>query len=350
MNYYGIRKLLPWFEDFLTGRTERVIVEGTKSRLINILSGIPQGTVIAGLLFLIFINDLPESVTESFTGLFCDDTLVAKDINSDRDVVALQSDLDKIYEWTQVWGMKFNSVKCVVMTVSNKKNTIMNSYHLNSMFPAQCLIKESSIKYLGVTIDNNLSFNKHVEEKCKSATKILNLLRRNLYFAPKSVKTKAYQSCVRPIIEYAATCWSPTSQKYSHKLEMIQHRAAKFVTNLYPRKGHYEEYSISAILNNLGWYSLAERRNMLKLTMAYKILNNHVIIPPEALPKVNHSRPIRKCNEPSVGKQHVLAEPLSRLKNTGKTFFYHVPKLWNDNVSPVQANAPSVDSFKLHFS
>ena len=131
---------------------------------------------------------------------------------------------------------------------------------------------------------------------------------------------------------------------------MIQHRAAKFVTNLYPRKGHYREYSISAILNNLGWYSLAERRNMLKLTMAYKILNNHVIIPPEALPKVNHSRPIRKCNEPSVGKQHVLAEPLSRLKYTRKTFFYHVPKLWNDNVSPEQANAPSVDSFKLHFS
>ena len=131
---------------------------------------------------------------------------------------------------------------------------------------------------------------------------------------------------------------------------MIQHRAAKFVTNLYPRKGHYGEYSISAILNNLGWYSLAERRNMLKLTMAYKILNNHVIIPPEALPKANQRRPIRKCNEPSVGKQHMLAEQYTRLTNTSKTFFYHVPKLWNEKVTPLQANATSIDSFKQHFA
>ena len=78
--------------------------------------------------------------------------------------------------------------------------------------------------------------------------------------------------------------------------------------------------------------------------------STHVIIPPEALPKANQCRPIRKCNEPSVGKQHMLAEQYTRLTNTSKTFFYHVPKLWNEKVSPVQANAPSVDSFKFHFS
>ena len=122
MNHYGIRKLLPWFEDFLTGRTLKVILEGVKSRCVNILSGIIQGSVISGLLFLIFINDLPESVTKSFTGLFCDDTLVAKEISNENDTVYLQEDLDKIFEWTQQWGMTFNTVKCVVMTVSNKQN------------------------------------------------------------------------------------------------------------------------------------------------------------------------------------------------------------------------------------
>ena len=153
-----------------------MILDGVKSRSVNILSGIIQGSVISGLLFLIFINDLPESITKSFTGLFCDDTLVAKEITKENDAVDLQEDLDKIFGWTQQWGMSFNTVKCVVMTVSNKQKLIVNNYHMNSMLPTQCLSKRDSIKYLGVTIDKNLSFKKHIEEKCQNVTKILNLI------------------------------------------------------------------------------------------------------------------------------------------------------------------------------
>ena len=80
MNYYGIRKVLPWIKDFLTDRKYSVVIDGVHSRFVNVISGIPQGTVIAALLFLIFINDLPSSVTKSFTGVFCDDTLIAKEI------------------------------------------------------------------------------------------------------------------------------------------------------------------------------------------------------------------------------------------------------------------------------
>ena len=107
MNYYGIRKILPWIEDFLTGRMQSVVIEGAKSRFVTVISGIPQGTVIAGLLFLIFINDLPTSVTNSFTGVFCDDTLIAKEILNQNDTTLLQNDLNEVYEWTHQWGMKF---------------------------------------------------------------------------------------------------------------------------------------------------------------------------------------------------------------------------------------------------
>ena len=148
----------------------------------------------------------------------------------------------------------------------------------------ECLSRKNEIKYLGVTIDNKLSFKSHIEKKCQSATKILNLLRRNLYFAPKSVKMKAYTACVRPILEYAAACWSPTSEKLNNSIEMVQHKAAKFVTNIYPRKGHYEEFSISRLLNYLNWDSLEERRRQIRMTMVYKILNGHVIISSESLP------------------------------------------------------------------
>ena len=81
MNYYGIRKILPWISNFLKNRKQSVVIDGTKSRFVEVISGLPQGTVLAALLFLIFINDLSETVTKSFTGVFCDDTLLAKEIN-----------------------------------------------------------------------------------------------------------------------------------------------------------------------------------------------------------------------------------------------------------------------------
>ena len=112
MNFYGIRKILPWIEDFLTGRMQSVVIEGVKSRFVNVISGIPQGTVIAGLLFLIFINDLPASVKESFNGLFCDDTIIAKEIIQQNDSNELQNDLNSVLEWPNMWDMKFNVEKC----------------------------------------------------------------------------------------------------------------------------------------------------------------------------------------------------------------------------------------------
>ena len=81
----------------------------------------------------------------------------------------------------------------------------------------------------------------------------------------------------------------------------------------------------------------------------YKILNNQVIIPPETLPRFNNIRPSRRCAEPHVGVQHQLVEPLGRTDITSSTFFFSAPKLWNDCVTPVQANAPSLDAFKNHF-
>ena len=95
-------------KDFLTSRKQTVVIDGVKSRYVNVKSGLPQGTVLAGLLFLIFINDLPDSVVKSFTGVFCDDTLLAKKITKQSDSEDLQSDLNNVVKWSQIWGMNFN--------------------------------------------------------------------------------------------------------------------------------------------------------------------------------------------------------------------------------------------------
>ena len=124
---------------------------------------------------------------------------------------------------------------------------------------------------------------------------------------------------------------------------MVQHNAAKFVTNQYPRKKDFYKFSISKLLHELDWDTLEERRNQTRLTMAYKITNGLLILEPSLMPKMQFKRPVRECK---VGSQNQLIEPHYNLDITGSTFFYSTPKLWNNRISPSLAKAPSVDTFK----
>ena len=130
---------------------------------------------------------------------------------------------------------------------------------------------------------------------------------------------------------------------------MVQHKAAKFVSNIYPKKGDNSKFSITKVLQGLNWDTLEERRNQARLTMAYKILNGKVILEPTMLPKMKSFCPTRQCNGPRVGVENQLMEPQPRLDVTANTFFFSTPKIWNNLVTPKQANAPSADAFKTHF-
>ena len=129
---------------------------------------------------------------------------------------------------------------------------------------------------------------------------------------------------------------------------MVQHTAAKFISNTYHKKGEYKPFSISKILCDLNLETLEERRNQARLTMAYKIINGLVILDDQMLPKANH-RLSRPCNAPNVGFKNQLLESQTNLKITGNTFFFNTPKLWNCRVTPSQANAPSVEAFQQYF-
>ena len=170
-----------------------------------------------------------------------------------------------------------------------------------------------------------------------------------LFFAPKSVKSKAYTACVLPIMEYGSTCWNPTNTKLENELERVNRNAAKFVTGIYPKKGKYDQFSMSKLMDNLNWKTLEQRRQQARITMAYKIINGHMILSPDLLPKINNHRPSRQCNSAKVGPHNQLLEQSTRLDVTANTFFYAAPKLWNSNVTPTQANAPSIDAFRRHF-
>ena len=165
LQFYGIRgEVLQWISAFLTGRTQRVLIEGQSSSTSLVTSGVPQGTVLGPLLFLVFINDLP-AMASSTTRLFADDCLMYRTIQDTSDAEALQADLDKLQQWEQDWLMDFNPSKCEVITITNKRSCIPFTYTIHN----EILNKTSCAKYLGINITNNLSWRTHVDKVCKKA-------------------------------------------------------------------------------------------------------------------------------------------------------------------------------------
>ena len=152
LKHYGIDdKIWTWISNFLKQRKQRVVVDGIQSDLVTVDSGVPQGTVLGPILFLLHINDLP-SVISSKVRLFADDCLVYREIKSRQDQNDLQKDLNLLESWRSTWGMRFNTAKCNIMRVSRKKTPIPYQYELSR----QVLEEVKDAKYLGVTVSDDL--------------------------------------------------------------------------------------------------------------------------------------------------------------------------------------------------
>jgi len=264
---YGINtKTIEWIRSFLKNRKQQVVLNGVSSKEVDVLSGVPQGSVVGPCLFLLHINDLPENLI-SKTRLFADDTLAYLTIQSDTDCEVLQKDLDNLARWEKQWLMEFNAEKCEVIHIGRKRQTIKHDYTLHD----QTLRTADSAKYLGVTVSSNLSWNDHISNITKKANNTLAFLRRNLQLKSRNIKTQAYSGLVRPILEYAASVWDPYTKSNINKIEMIQRRAARYVCNDYRRTS-----SVTEMLQQLGWKSLEQRRKIIRLIMMYKLLNGLV--------------------------------------------------------------------------
>ena len=154
LHYYGVRgNLLEWIRSFLSGRTQRVLVEGHSSSNAPVTSGVPQGTVLGPLLFLAYINDLLGKVKLT-ARLFADDCLLYRTIKTEDDAKQLQNDLNNLQHWESDWLMHFNPDKCEVIRITTKRNQRITPYYIHG----KELAITSKAKYLGVNISNNLSW------------------------------------------------------------------------------------------------------------------------------------------------------------------------------------------------
>lgn len=268
--------ILSWIRAFLTNRSQYTVVRGHRSSTTNVISGVPQGSVLGPLLFLIFINDLPSSVTSSIR-LFADDCVVYRRICVSSDQLALQNDLNVIENWCSFWMMQLNISKCKFMQVSRRRSNINYTYSLQSNH----LALAESYRYLGVLINSKLTWTDHIAQLTADASKTLGFIRRSLSCSPASVRKLAYETYVRSKLEYASPIWNPHQSYLIDSLEAIQNRAARFITSKYNFRT-----SVTAIKLSLSLNSLDLRRKIARLCLFHKLyfnfayLHGSLLLPP----------------------------------------------------------------------
>ncbi|MES9994057.1 MAG: reverse transcriptase family protein, partial [Candidatus Thiodiazotropha sp.] len=333
LSFHGVKgKTLKWISSFLEGRTQAVVLEGECSPDVRVTSGVPQGSVLGPLLFLLYINDLPENI-HSQVRLFADDTAVYLTVENQKDSNILQDDLDTLQKWERTWDMEFNPNKCQVLHISRSRQPIHSQYTLHG----EILESVDCARYLGVSISKDLSWNTHINEITSKANRTLGFVKRNIRTKNQAVKELAYKSLVRPQVEYASSVWSPYTKQNIHKIEMVQRRAARWVS------GKYSSYdSVSAMLGNLGWRPLEHRRNDSRLAMFYKIQYGLVAI--EMPTYFERPTRITRHMHPLCFRQVHCAADYYRY-----SFFPMTVVLWNRLPAEVVV-LPDLDSFKTEVS
>ena len=327
LRHYGIRNSINcWIADFLEGRSQCVVVEGSKSSNIPVKSGVPQGSVLGPCLFLIYINDLADCVS-STARLFADDTLLHRLVAAARDHETLQDDLQRLEQWEEKWDMAFHPDKCSVLSISRKKNISKHKYLLHG----HELEHVTSAKYLGVTIQSDLKWNLHIDSIVKKANQMLGFLRRNLKINSISTKELAYKTFIRPLVEYACTVWDPAAKTEIAKIEMVQRRAARYVLNR-----HHNTSSVSQMLQTLKWSSLEQRRQASRLNMLFKISNDYVKVQTDELHQLEERA--RRTNSKAFKRITCSSDVKSN------SFIPRTIREWNSLPEEI-VSAPSVKAF-----
>ena len=268
---YGIcGNFLKWIGNFLNNRSQIVKVGQSKSGKIDVLSGIPQGSILGPVLFTIFINDLPDPVLSSCF-IFADDTKI---FNNESNSSVIQKDIYNLQEWSNIWNLYFNESKCGVLHLGRTNRNCADFMKTkDGLHQISALTEE---KDLGVTFDKNFTFDSHIQRVVNKANQMLGIIKRSFCYLNKDVFLKLYKSFVRPHLEYANIIWCPFLKRQSVQIEKVQRRATKLL-NECKNMTYYER------LRYLNLHSLKGRRLRGDLIQAYTIFNGIDDVPIDSL-------------------------------------------------------------------
>lgn len=316
-----------WIGEYLRNRKQRVMLNNEASDWLNVTSGVPQGSVLGPLLFVIYINDLPEDL-KCPVKLFADDTKLYKEIKSSEDSTALQSDLDTLSLWSKNWKLSFHPQKCSVLRIG--KGDHCANYSLDTV--ALKVVEEE--KDLGVIIDHRLSFQSHINKTAAKANSIMGIIRRTMTYINPRTFLLLYKTLVRPILEYNNTVWCPQFKYLIAKTEAVQRRATRIVPDL---KG----LSYSDRLRALDLPTLAYRQLRGDIINVYKYLNGLYDVDTSKLFVLDTK------NSGTRGHSLKLEKHRANLKRRSDFFSMRTVSVWNSLPEQIVL-APNLNSFKAH--
>ena len=256
--------LLKWFTNYLSYRSQRVVCEGKTSGSKPVLSGVPQGSILGPLLFILYINDLID-VCDVEIALYADDAKIMQPIFREEDCLKLQDTLNSIVSWSDQWGLKFNASKCKTISFTRSRHRINNQYYIHGI----SLEKVSSFCDLGIMVNSSLNWNDHVNSITNKASQRLGIVKRTIGFsASEEVKKACIKTFVLPLLEYGTQLWGNCNFKSASRVEQVQRRASRYILNEYN-----SDYDYRTRLIKCDMLPLSFRRSFLDLSFLLKLLH-----------------------------------------------------------------------------
>lgn len=316
--------VLKWISGWLSERAQRVTINGIFSQWREVKSGVPQGSVLGPLLFLIFINDLDEGIMSKICK-FADDTKCGRAVSNDEEVNMLKMDLKKLCDWADTWQMKFNVDKCVVMHFGSQNNRY--EYEMNG----RKLKASTTERDLGVVISDTGKPSEQCLTAANKANSVLGVIKRNIRSRNKAVIVRLYKTLVRPKLEYCVQAWNPFLKKDIEVLEKVQKRATRLVAG-------YQNYSYEQRLRFLDLQPLDVRRTRGDMIEVFKLIKGIDCIKPDKFFTIIGNSRLR-------GHQYKMAKSRSRLEIRKHYFSNRIVDAWNALPEYV-VSAESVNVFK----
>ena len=335
LHNFGIKgNLLRWFRDFLSGRFQRITLLGVTSDPLPVLSGVPQGSVLGPLLFIIYVNDLPKSISQGTTmAIFADDTKCHRPIKNSEDNKTLQYDLDSITNWCHDWKMDLNQTKVGVLHLTRSREPTITRYTVLDT-PVN---RSNSQRDLGtgMSITGDLKWNKQVQEISSKANKMLGFVKRTASaICNQSVRKALYLTMVRSQLAYGSQVWAPQTVSNIQTVERIQRRATKFILSLPYRTdiSYRERLQILDIIPLCYWHEY------LDIVYVFKSLINDSDSNISVKVSTRETRSARNGTFLNVGK--------CRTVNYQNSYYIRAAKVWNTLPSHIRDTTKSIASFK----
>ena len=330
MSSMGISdQVVQWVQDFLSDRKMRVLVNGSFSAWLEVKSGIPQGSVLGPTLFTIYVNDLPPLLS-SPSRMLADDLKILREVIIQQDSLHLQEDIERVCRWCKIWLLTPNAAKCKVLHVGQKNPSCHYTMEVDGVRGQLQVV--TGEKDLGVHIDNKLSFQQHITETSNKATRILWAIKRTFSTRKGPIMKRLYTTLVRPHLEYCNAALILKNKGDIDKLERVQRRATKMVTEL--RNLPYQDR-----LRRLDLQSFTFRRRRGDMIQTFKYVKGiNKCRLEDLLPKPRTMRCLR-------GHSEKLAMPRARTNLRKHSFTHRIVPSWNA-LSQFTVNATTVNTFK----